>query len=100
MSNVLCPICHKPGTLVNKGRPVTTAAGIGAGGYLAVSGSAKGAAIGTVLCPGLGTVLGGVLGCLLGAAAGGVAGNSVGKMVDENIIRIYQCPNGHEWRAA
>ena len=100
MSNVLCPICHKPGTLVNKVRKVTTAAGIGAGGYLAVSGSAKGAAIGTVLCPGLGTVLGGVLGCLLGAAAGGVAGNSVGKMVDENIIRIYQCPNGHEWRAA
>ena len=41
-----------------------------------------------------------VNGTMIGAAAGGVAGNSVGKMVDENIVRIYQCPNGHEWRAA
>ena len=95
-----CPICNQPGTLVNKVRKITTAAGVGAGGYLAVSGSSTGAAIGTAICPGLGTLLGGVLGCLIGAAAGGVAGNSVGKLVDENIIRIYQCPNDHEWRAA
>ena len=46
-----CPICNQPGTLVNKVRKVTTAAGVGAGGYLAVSGSSTGAAIGTVICP-------------------------------------------------
>ena len=39
-----CPLCNQPGTLVNKVRKVTTAAGIGAGGYLAVSGSTTGAA--------------------------------------------------------
>ena len=27
-----CPLCNQPGTLVNKVRKVTTAAGIGAGG--------------------------------------------------------------------
>ena len=95
-----CPLCNQPGTSVNKDRKVTTAVGIGAGGYLAVSGSTTGAAIGSAICPGLGTVLGGILGCLIGAAAGGVAGNSVGKMVDENLVRVYRCPNGHEWRAA
>ena len=95
-----CPICGKHATLENNVKGISTAAGIGAGGYLAASGSSTGAAIGTAICPGLGTLLGGVLGCLIGAAAGGVAGNSVGKLMDENIIRIYQCPNGHEWRAA
>ena len=59
-----CPICNQPGTLINKVRKITTAAGVGAGGYLAVSGSSTGAAIGTAVCPGLGTLLGGVLGSL------------------------------------
>ena len=61
-----CPICNQPGTFINKVRKITTAAGVGAGGYLAVSGSSTGAAIGTAICPGLGTLLGGVLGCLSG----------------------------------
>ncbi len=93
-----CPKCNEKACICTQTRGATTL--LGAGGYLAVSGSSTGAAIGTAICPGLGTLLGGVLGCLIGAAAGGVAGNSVGKMVDENIVRIYQCPNGHEWRAA
>ena len=27
-----CPICNQPGTLINKVRKITTAAGVGAGG--------------------------------------------------------------------
>ena len=37
---------------------------------------------------------------LIGMAVSMQAQTLSGKLVDENIIRIYQCPNGHEWRAA
>ena len=57
----------------------------------ATAGGQTGAAIGTLLCPGVGTVVGGALGILIGAASGAVAGNTVGKLIDENVIRSYRC---------
>ena len=95
-----CSKCGKAATLKCVVRPATTAAGIGAGGYVAVNGASTGAAIGSMLGP-VGTVAGGLLGFLLGAAAGGAAGHAVGKYIDEGVIRIYQCDFcGYSWRAA
>ena len=60
---------------------------------------ATGAAIGTLLCPGVGTLIGGALGILIGAASGAVAGNTVGKLIDENVIRGYRCGScSYQWR--
>ena len=63
-----CPVCGKIANLKTTVRTATTAAGIGAGGYLASTGASTGAAIGTALCPGVGTLAGSILGILLGAA--------------------------------
>ena len=74
--------------------------GAGAGGYVAATAGGKaGAVVGSFFCPGIGTVIGGLLGVLTGAAAGAMAGNTIGKLIDENIIRVYHCPNcQHQWR--
>ena len=53
-----CPICGKPASLKSVVRPATTAAGIGAGGYVAASGASTGAAVGSLLGP-VGTLAGG-----------------------------------------
>ena len=97
-----CPKCGKTATLKHATRKITTAAGIGAGGYVAASsGALTGAAIGTAILPGIGTLAGSILGILIGSAAGGAAGNAVGKFIDEGIVRTYHCDScGYEWRAA
>ena len=65
----------------------------------ASTGGSIGVAIGSFAFPGVGTLLGGVLGILTGAASGAIAGNTVGKLVDENVIRIYECEScGYRWR--
>ena len=99
---MICPNCGKTATLKHTTRKITTAAGIGTGGYVAASsGASAGAAIGTAILPGLGTLAGSILGILIGSAAGGVAGNAVGKFIDEGIVRTYRCDScGYEWRAA
>lgn len=95
-----CPICGKPASLKSVVRPATTAAGVGAGGYVTASGASAGAAIGSLLGP-LGSVAGGFLGILIGAAAGGAAGHAVGKYIDEGVIRTYRCDFcGYTWKAA
>ena len=95
-----CPICNQPGTLVNKVRKITTAAGVGAGGYLAANSGAAGAAIGSMILPGIGTLAGGIIGILAGAAAGGTTGHVIGKLIDEDVIRNYRCEVcGYTWRA-
>ncbi|MBR1966379.1 MAG: hypothetical protein IKA22_07200, partial [Lentisphaeria bacterium] len=80
----------------------TTLIGAGAGGYVAAATCGKtGAAVGSLICPGLGTVVGGILGILVGAASGAVAGNTVGKLIDENVMRLYRCEScNRQWRAA
>lgn len=94
-----CSKCGGNASLRNVTRKVSTATGVVAGGWAAVHGLRLGAQVGTAICPGIGTAAGAILGLLTGAAAGGVAGNSVGKMLDESIIRQYQCENcGHTWR--
>jgi outer membrane lipoprotein SlyB len=51
--------------------------------------------VGSLLFPGIGTLLG----ILVGAAGGAVAGNTVGKLVDENVIRRWECQDcGYTWR--
>ena len=91
-----CPHCGEKAYQVNAVRGPATILGTGAGGYVAASAGAKtGAVIGSLLCPGIGTLLG----ILVGAAGGAVAGNTVGKLVDENVIRRWECPEcGHTWR--
>ena len=43
----------------------------------------------------------GLIGIFTGAAAGAVAGNTVGKLIDENVMRMYQCDDcNYQWRAA
>ena len=70
-----------------------------AGGYLAANSGAAGAAIGSMILPGLGTIAGGIIGILAGAAAGGTTGHVIGKMVDEDIIRNYRCDScGYIWK--
>ena len=94
-----CPICGKPASLKNVVCPATTAAGIGAGGYVAASGASTGAAVGALFGP-VGTLAGGVLGILIGAAAGGAAGHAVGKYIDEGVICVYRCEAcDYTWRA-
>ena len=97
-----CPKCNEKAYIVTQTRGATTLLGAGAGGYVAVAAGAKtGAAVGSFVCPGIGTVIGGLLGVLTGAAAGAMAGNTIGKLIDENIIRVYHCPNCHyQWRVA
>ena len=99
---MLCPKCGSKSYIVTSTKGVTTLLGAGAGGYVAATAGAKtGAAIGSLVCPGFGTVVGGLLGILTGAAAGAVAGNTVGKLIDENVMRMYQCENcNYQWRAA
>ena len=93
-----CPKCNEKAYIVASTKGVTTLLGAGAGGYVAVAAGAKtGAAVGSFVCPGFGTVIG----VLTGAAAGAMAGNTIGKLIDENIIRLYHCPNCHyQWRVA
>ena len=97
-----CSKCGGKAHIVTQTRGTTTLLGAGAGGYVAATAGAKtGAAIGSLVCPGFGTVVGGLLGILTGAAAGAVAGNTVGKLIDENVMRMYQCENCNcQWRAA
>ena len=99
---VKCPKCGASAVLKCVVRPAATVAGVGAGGYVALTAGLKtGTAVGSAICPGIGTVIGGLLGVLAGAASGAVAGNTVGKLVDENVIRIYQCPEcSYSWRSA
>lgn len=95
-----CPICGKHATLENNVKGVTTAAGIGAGGYLAANSGAAGAAIGSLILPGIGTLAGSIIGILAGAAAGGSTGHVIGKLIDEDVIRNYRCDAcGYIWRA-
>ena len=91
-----CPICGGKAYAANTVRGPATIIGTGAGGYVAASAGAKtGAAIGSLLLPGIGTILG----VLIGAAGGAVAGNTVGKLVDENVLRQWKCSNcGYAWR--
>ena len=91
-----CPHCGGKAYPTNAVRGPATILGTGAGGYVAASAGAKtGAVIGSLLCPGIGTLLG----ILVGDAGGAVAGNTVGKLVDENVIRRWECPEcGHTWR--
>ena len=71
-----CPICGKHATLENNVKGISTAAGIGAGGYLAANSGAA------------------------GAAAGGSTGHVIGKLIDEDVIRNYRCDAcGYTWRA-
>ena len=97
-----CPKCGMKSTLMNQIKSTATLLGAGAGGYVAATASAgTGAAIGSLVCPGIGTMIGGILGILSGAAGGAVAGNTVGKLLDENVFRIYCCDScGFQWRAA
>ena len=97
-----CPKCNEKAYIVTQTRGATTLLGAGAGGYVAVAAGAKtGAVVGSFVCPGFGTVIGGLLGVITGAAAGAMAGNTVGRLLDENIIRMYHCPNcHHQWRVA
>ena len=92
-----CPICGGKAYAANTVRGPATIIGTGAGGYVAASAGAKtGAAIGSLLLPGIGTILG----VLIGAAGWAVAGNTVGKLVDENVLRQWKCSNcGYTWRA-
>ena len=97
-----CSKCGGKAHIVTQTRGTTTFLGAGAGGYVAVAtGGKAGAAVGSLICPGFGTVVGGVLGILVGAAGGAVAGNTVGKLIDENVMRLYQCEDcNYQWRAA
>ena len=97
-----CPKCGEKAHIVTTTRGTTTLLGAGAGGYVAATAGAKtGAAVGSLICPGIGTAIGGVLGISIGAASGAVAENTVGKLLDENIMRMYRCPNcNYQWRAA
>ena len=97
-----CPKCNEKAYVVTSTKGATTLLGAGAGGYVAVAAGAKtGAVVGSFVCPGFGTVIGGLLGVITGAAAGAVAGNTVGRLLDENLIRMYHCPNCHyQWRGA
>ena len=96
-----CPKCGAPAAMKNITCKITTATGLGTGGYLAAtSGASAGAAVGTMLCPGVGTLAGGILGILLGAAAGGAIGHEVGKYIDESVLGMYQCKScGFLWEA-
>ena len=97
-----CPKCGMKATLTSQIKGPTTLLGAGTGGYIAATASAStGAAIGSLVCPGIGTLIGGILGILSGAAGGAVAGNTVGRLIDENVFRIYCCDAcGYQWRAA
>ena len=97
-----CSKCGGKVHIVTQTRGTTTLLGAGAGGYVAAAiGCKAGAAVGSLICPGFGTVVGGVLGILVGAASGAVAGNTVGKLIDENVMRLYQCEDcNYQWRAA
>ena len=100
---MICPKCGENKChAITSVRGVTTLLGTGAGGYMAaVTAGSTGATIGSFVCPGMGTAIGGLLGILVGAASGAVAGNTVGKLLDENVIRQYLCPNcGYTWRVA
>ena len=91
-----CPKCGEKAYPANTVRGSTTLIGTAAGGYVAATAGAKtGAIVGSLLFPGIGTILG----ILMGAAGGAVAGNTVGKLVDENVIRNWRCPDcGYVWR--
>ena len=100
---MICPNCGENKChAVTSVRGVTTLLGTGAGGYMAaVAGGRTGATLGNFVCPGIGTAVGGLLGIIVGAASGAAAGNTVGKLLDENVIRQYRCPDcGYTWRAA
>ena len=97
---MICPLCGKHATLENNVKGISTAAGIGAGGYLAANSGAAGATIGSMILPGIGTLAGSIIGFLAGAAAGGTTGQVIGKLIDEDVIRNYRCEVcGYTWRA-
>ena len=91
-----CPRCGGRAYPSNAVRGPATLLGTGAGGYVAATvGAHTGAIVGSLLFPGIGTLLG----ILVGAAGGAVAGNTVGKLVDENVIRRWECQDcGYSWR--
>ena len=97
-----CPKCNEKSCICTQTCGTTTLLGAGTGGYVAATTGAKtGAVVGSLICPEFGTVVGGVLGILVGAASGAVAGNTVGKLIDENVMRLYQCEDcNYQWRAA
>ena len=77
-----CPICGKKAYPVAAIRGTTTLLGAGAGSYVAATaGGQTGAAIGTLLCPGVGTVVG-------GAATGAVPAPISGGCDDETLSRL------------
>ena len=78
-----CSKCGEKAHIVTTTRGTTTLLEAGAGGYVAATAGAKtGAAVGSLLCPGIGTAIGGFLGILLGAARGEPLPVVVPKLVD------------------
>lgn len=97
---MICPLCGKHASVVKNLQGITTATGIGTGGFLAANSGAAGAAIGSMILPGIGTLAGGIIGILAGAAAGGTTGHVIGKLIDEDVIRNYRCEGcGYTWRS-
>ncbi len=87
-----CEKCGSAMSLVENGKNIGTVAGGAVGGGAVLCG--QGAAIGSLIMPGLGTAIGGIAGLLAGIVGGAKVGNAVGSVID-NQLQIYECPYCH-----
>lgn len=94
-----CPNCHSPDVTQKHlarqvGGIVGTTGGAASGIAGALAGAETGAALGLVAGPvgiTLGTLAGALMGGLIGAATGGIAGAKLGSLIDERVLKHYQC---------
>ena len=81
-----CPICKEPMEMKTTYQRTGAVIGGGAGAFSGAFGGMK-------LGAKLGGVPGGIIGAVTGFVAGGTLGSKAGRLIDENYVAKYYCPN-------